>query len=92
MAVGRSALAVLGWEHPKYSSRVGILGTSGMVDIAGSASHEARSTDHIVANTLNLAGTADIADTELHPNMDSSRDHMPEPVHRGCSRQSNLAV
>jgi hypothetical protein len=44
------------------------------VDIAGSASHGARSTDHIVADTPNTAATAntaDIADTE-HPNMDHS--------------------
>lgn len=45
-------------------------------DIAGSASHAAHSTDHIVANTPNIAATANIvgtADTELHPNMDRSR-------------------
>ena len=44
------------------------------VDKAGSASHGAHSTDHIVADTPNTAATAntaDIADTE-HPNMDHS--------------------
>jgi hypothetical protein len=44
------------------------------VDKAGSGSHGARSTDHIVANTPDIAATAntaDIADTE-HPNMDHS--------------------
>lgn len=86
MAVDRSALTVLGWEHPKRSSRVDTGGIA--VDIAGSASHGARSTDHIVANTPNIAGTANTADTELHPNM----DHMPVPVRRGCPRQANPAV
>ena len=65
------------------------------VDIAGSASRGARSTDHIAANTLDIlatANTADIADTE-HPNMDcSSRGHMPALEGRGCLTQAKPAV
>jgi hypothetical protein len=68
-------------------------GTGG--DIAGSASHAAHSTDHIVANKPNIAATAntaDIADTE-HPNMDcSSKDHMPAPEGRGRPRQAQPVV
>jgi hypothetical protein len=57
------------------SSRVGIFDTAGMAaDIAGSASHGARSTDRIVANTVNTAATANIADTE-HPHTDRSKGH-----------------
>jgi hypothetical protein len=94
--VDRSALTILGWQHPLHSSRVGIVDTSGIaVDIAGSASHGVRSTDHIVANTPSIAATAntaDIADTE-HPNMDcSSKDYMPAPEGRGCSKQEKPAV
>ena len=65
------------------------------VDKAGSASHAGRSTDHIVANTPDIAATAntaDIADTE-HPNMDcSSKDHMPAPEGRGCPGQAKPTV
>ena len=57
------------------SSRVGIFDTAGMAaDIAGSASHGARNTDHFVANIVNTAATANIADTE-HPNTDRSKGH-----------------
>jgi hypothetical protein len=68
-----------------------------VVNIAGNATHGARSTDHIVAstpniagaaNTANIAGAANTADTELHPNM----DHTPVPVSRGYPRQANPAV
>ena len=64
------------------------------VNITGSASHGGRSTDHIVASTLDTAATAntaDIADTE-HPNMDCSRGHMPVPVRRDCLRRAKPAV
>jgi len=68
------------------------------VDIAGSASRGARSTDHIAANMLDIVATAntadtDIADTESHPNMDrNSRSHKPVPEGRGCSRQARPSV
>jgi hypothetical protein len=59
------------------------LDTTGMAgDIAGSASHGDRNTDHTVASTPNIAATVSnsgIADTE-NPNMDCSRrDHRPAP-------------
>jgi len=58
------------------SSKVGIFDTAGRAaDIADSASHGDRSTDRIVANTVNTAATANIADTE-HPNTEHSRGHM----------------
>jgi hypothetical protein len=57
-------------------------------DIAGSAIHGVRSTDHIVASTPNIAGAANTADTEFPPNT----DHMLVPVRRGCPRQANPAV
>ena len=57
------------------SSRVDIFGTADRAaDRAGSASHAARSTDHSVADTVNTAATANIADTE-HPNTDRSKGH-----------------
>ena len=88
MAVDPTELAFLGWEHPKHSSRVGTVDTSGMAaGIAGSAIRGTHSTDHIVANTLNIVDPANTADTELHPNM----DHMPVPVRRGCPRQAKPA-
>jgi hypothetical protein len=59
-----------------------------VVDKAGSATNGARSTDHIVASTPNIAGAANTADTELPPNM----DHTPVPVSRGYPRQANPAV
>ena len=65
------------------SSRVGIFDTAGRAaDIADSASHGDRSTDRIVANTVNTAATANIADIE-HPNTDHSRIHMAAPEDRG---------
>jgi hypothetical protein len=65
------------------NSTVGIFDTAGMAaDIAGSASHGARSTDRIVANTVNTAATANIVDTE-HPNTDHSRGHMTAPEDGG---------
>ena len=95
----RSALTILGWQHPLHSSRVGIVDTTGTgAGIAGSASHAARSTDHIVANTLNIAATANTADTAdivdiEHPNMDcSSKGCMPAPEGRGCPRQAKPTV
>ena len=58
------------------SSRVGIFDTAGMAaDIAGSAPRGARSTDRIVANTVNTAATANIADIE-----DPHTDH----IHRAA--------
>jgi hypothetical protein len=56
--------------------------------IAGSATRGVRSTDHIVANTLNIVDPANIVDNKMHPNM----DHMPAPVRRGCRRQAKPAV
>ena len=57
------------------SSRVGILDMAGKAaDIVGSGAHGARSTDRIVANTVNTAATANIADTE-HPHTDRSKGH-----------------
>ena len=57
------------------SSRVGIFDTADRAaDIVGSAPHAARSTDHFVADTVNTAATANIADTE-HPNTDRSKGH-----------------
>jgi len=75
------------------SSRVDILDMVGMAaDIVGSGAHGVRSTDRIVANTVNIAATANTADTE-HPNMDcSSKDHMPAPEGRGWPRQVKPAV
>ena len=64
------------------NSRVGIFDTAGRAaDIAGSASHGDRSTDRIVANTVNTAATANIADIE-HPNTDHSRVRMAAPEDR----------
>ena len=89
MALDRSALTALGWEHPKRSSRVGVVDTSRIaVDIAGSASHGARSTDHRVAKTPDIAGIANTADTESHPNM----DRKPVPVRCGRPRQTKPTV
>jgi hypothetical protein len=54
------------------SSRVGIFDTADRASgIAGSALHGDRSTDRFVANTVNTAATANIADTE-RPNTDHS--------------------
>jgi hypothetical protein len=65
------------------SSRVGIFDTADRAaDIAGSALHGGRSRDHFVANTVNTAATANIADTE-HPNTDHSRGHMTAPEDGG---------
>ena len=65
------------------SSRVGIFDTADRAaDRAGSASHAARSTDHFVANIVNTAATANIADTE-YPNTDRNKDHMTAPEERG---------
>jgi hypothetical protein len=73
------------------SSRVGILDMVGMAsDIVGSGAHGVRSTDRIVANTVNIAATANTADTE-HPNMDR-RGHRPVPEGRGCPKQANPKV
>ena len=63
-------------------------------DITGSASHGARNTGRIAANTVNTPATAnslDTADTE-NPNRDRSRGRMPEPALRGCPRQRKRAV
>jgi hypothetical protein len=74
------------------SSRVGIPDTAGKAaDIVGSGARGVRSTDRIVANTVNTAATANTADTE-HPNMDRSRGHRPVPEGRGCPRQANPKV
>jgi hypothetical protein len=81
-----------------HSSRVGTVDTAGMAgDIAGSASHGARSMDHIVANRPNTAATANNADTANtvdieDPNMDRSRGHMPAPEDRGHSKQAKRRV
>lgn len=57
------------------SSRVGIFDTADRAaDIVDSAPHAARSTDHFVADTVNTAATANIADTE-HPHTDRSKGH-----------------
>ena len=65
------------------SSRVGIFDTAGRAaDIADSASHGDRSTDRIVANTVNTAATANIADTE-DPHTDHRRVHRTAPEDRG---------
>jgi hypothetical protein len=90
------ALTTLVYQYPLHSSRVGIVDTTGTgAGIAGSASHAARSTDHIVANTPNIAATAntaDIVDIE-HPNMDcSSKGCMPAPEGRGCSKPEKPAM
>jgi hypothetical protein len=66
-------------------------------DIAGNASHGARSMDRIVANTVSTAATADSADTANtvdteHPNRDRSRNHMPAPEGRGRLGQAKRAV
>ena len=54
------------------------------VDIAGSASHVARSMGHIVAGTVG---------TELHPNMGRrGRGYMPAPVLRGHLEPANPLV
>ena len=51
------------------------------VNIAGSAARATRSTDHILAHSV---------DTELHPNMGSnSRSHMLVPEPREYRRQTN---
>jgi len=77
---------------------VGIFDTAGMAgDIAGSASHGARSTDRIVANTASTVATANSADiantvdTE-RPNMDRSKGRMAAPEGRGRLRQAKRAV
>ena len=73
----------MGRQHLLQNSRMGMSGKAGIaVDIAGSAAHVGRSTGHMLAHSL---------DTELHSKMgDSSRGcHTPEPVPRGCLRQSN---
>ena len=68
---------------PMNSSRVGIFDTADRAaDIVGSAPHAARSTDHFVADTVNTAATANIADTE-YPNTDRSKDHMTAREERG---------
>ena len=65
------------------SSKVGIFDTAGRAaDIADSASHGDRSTDRIVANTVNTAATANIADIE-DPHTDHSRVHRAAPEDRG---------
>ena len=65
------------------SSRVGIFDTADRAaDRADSALHGGRITDHFVANTVNIAATANIADTE-HPNTDRSRGHMTAPEDGG---------
>jgi len=57
------------------SSRADIFGTADRAaDRVGSASHGARNTDHFVANIVNTAATANIADTE-HPHTDRSKGH-----------------
>jgi hypothetical protein len=74
-----------------HSSRVGIFDTAGTAgDIAGSASHGARSTDRIAANTVSTAATANsanTADTE-NPNRNRSRDHMAGREGRGRLSQA----
>jgi hypothetical protein len=60
-------------------------------DIVGSGAHGVRSTDRIVANTVNTAATANTADTE-HPNMDRSMGHRPAREGRGCLTQANPKV
>ena len=65
------------------SSRVGIFDTADRAaDIVGSAPHVARSTDHFVADTVNTAATANIADTE-HPHTDRSKGHRTAREHSG---------
>ena len=65
------------------SSRVGIPDTAGKAaDIVGSEARGVRSTDRIVANTVNTAATANIADIE-HPHTDHSRIHRAAPEDRG---------
>ena len=65
------------------SSRVGILDMAGKAaDIVGSGAHGVRSTDRIVANTVNTAATANIADIE-HRHTDHSRIHRAAPEDRG---------
>jgi hypothetical protein len=73
--------------------------TAGMVgDIVGSASHGARSTDHVFANTPDIAATANTADSvntvdTEHPNMDrSSRGHISAPEGHGRPRQTQPVV
>src|SRR2546427_12343124 len=79
-------------ECQMRSSRVGILDMAGKAaDIVGSGAHGVRSTDRIVANTVNTAATANTADTE-HPNMDRSKGHRPVPEGRGCQRQAHPKV
>ena len=74
------------------SSRVGILDMAGKAaGIVGSGARGVRSTDRIVANTVNTAATANTADTE-HPNMDRSKDHRPAPERCGCQRQAKPKV
>ena len=74
------------------SSRVGIPDTAGKAaDIVGSGARGVRSTDRIVADTVNTAATANTADTE-HPSMDRSKGHRPAPEGRGCSKQEKPAV
>ena len=65
------------------SSRVGIFDTADRAaDRAGSALHGGRSTDHFVANTVNIAATANIAYIE-HRHTDHSRIHRAAPEDRG---------
>jgi hypothetical protein len=63
-------------------------------DTVGSASHGARSTDRIAANTVATADNADIAntaDTE-RPNRDRNRNHMSVPEGRGQPIRAKRAV
>ena len=63
--------------------------TVGMVeDIGGSASHGARSTDHVFANTPDIAATANSADTEYPSTNRSSGSHIPVPEGHGRPRQA----
>jgi hypothetical protein len=81
-----------------HSNRVGIFDTAGMAaDIVGSASHGARSMDHIVANRPNIAATANNADTANtvdieDPNMGRSRGHTLAPEGRGHPKQAKRRV
>ena len=88
-------MAVVRSQHPRQNSRVGRADRTGTgEDIAGSASHVSHSTDQFVANTPDIAATANTADIAgtvdiEHPNMDrSSRDHKLALVHLGCLEQA----
>jgi hypothetical protein len=53
----------VGWHRLLHSSRVGRVDTTGMAaDVADNASHGARSTDHIVLDTVDIV--------EFHRNRD----------------------